>query len=144
MTKVFMQRQGDHDFYMFPGGRLEVHETAEIAILRELEEELGIQEEVKLKFISENFIQFPNLKYHEIGFYFVVKIDEDKYNYHSGIDYDSKDEMHDGKSKFEWIDIGDLDKYQITPSYMKEKLIDNNIYYNDNVEHLVYREYKEN
>ena len=41
---------------------------------RELVEELGINEDVILKYISENFVKFPNLKYHEIGFYYLVNI----------------------------------------------------------------------
>lgn len=35
-TKIFMQRQGNHDFYMFPGGRIELHEDSLSAIKREL------------------------------------------------------------------------------------------------------------
>lgn len=82
MSRIFMQKQNDNDYYMFPGGRLEVHEDSKTAILRELDEELGIKENAQLKYITESFIQFPNnKKYHEIGFYFIVKIDEQKYNY---------------------------------------------------------------
>ena len=41
-TKIFMQRQGNRDFYMFPGGRIELHEDSHSAIKRELKEEIGI------------------------------------------------------------------------------------------------------
>lgn len=143
MTAIFMQKQIDHDYYMFPGGRLEIHEDSKTAILRELEEELGIKEEAKLKYITENFIQFPNnKKYHEIGFYFIVRIDEKKYNYESGKTYGSLDEQNDGESEFNWIKISELNNYKIMPNFIGQKIVNNDFDINDNIEHLVYREYE--
>lgn len=141
MTKVFMQRQGDHNFYMFPGGRLEIHEEAEVAIKRELKEELGIEEEVELKYIAESFIKFPNLHYHEIGFYYITRIDENQYGFYDSEEYDSSDEKNDGKSKFRWIEIKKLCDFEITPSFIKEKIIGNEIKFDKTINHLVYREY---
>lgn len=143
MSKIFMQKQKDHDYYMFPGGRLEINEDAETAILRELDEELGINEDVKLKYIIENFIKFPNnKKYHEIGFYFVIKIDEQKYNYELEKVYSSLDEENDGSSEFVWISNDELENYKVMPNFMVEKIVKNNFDNNDNiVEHLVYKEY---
>lgn len=137
-SKVFLQKQGDHDFYMFPGGRLEINEEAETAIKRELQEELAIEEEVYLKYISENFIKFPGKKYHEIGFYFIVKIDEKKYNYLSGQEYDSRDEASDGKSKFKWISKEELEYINLMPENMKDILFKNT---GTKIEHIVYKEY---
>jgi len=137
MTKVFLQRQKDHDFYMFPGGRLEINEDSETAIKRELMEELGIKEEVYLKYIAESFIKFPSKKYHEIGFYFIVKIDEDKYQYHMDNEYFSKDSENDGESYFRWFDIDKINDVKIMPEFLKSKLGDqSNI-----LEHIVYDEY---
>lgn len=143
MTKVFMQKQIEHDYYMFPGGRLEIHEDSKAAISRELDEELGIKEDAKLKFITESFIQFPNnKKYHEIGFYFVVRIEEEKYNYNLNKTYNSLDEANDGKSEFSWIDKNELKNYKIMPNFIIEKIINNNFDNVDIVEHLVYKEYE--
>ena len=142
MSKVFLQQQVEHDFYMFPGGRLEINEQAETAIVRELNEELGIKDElITLKFISENFILFPKKKYHEIGFYFVTKIDEKKYNYYSNNVYDSLDEENDGKSKFRWVSIDELDNISIVPNYMKNIISNMYTMNNNEIEHIVYREY---
>lgn len=46
-TKVLVQKQ-KHDIYMLPGGRLEILENSNVAIKRELQEELGIECEVHL------------------------------------------------------------------------------------------------
>ena len=108
LTKIFMQRQKDKDYYMFPGGRLELLEDTETAMKRELQEELNIQEEVLLKIIAESFAQFSKGKYHELGYYFITKIDEDKYDYKDNKKYDSLDEVKDGKSEFRWINISEL------------------------------------
>lgn len=141
-TKIFMQRQGEHDYYMFPGGRLEILEDTKTAIQRELFEELGIEENITLKIIAESFINFPKGKYHELGYYFVTQIDETKYNYLDGTEYDSLDEENDGKSKFKWIFINDLVKYNIMPNFLKEKLVTNNLLLDDNIEHLIYKEFE--
>lgn len=120
-TKIFMQRQRNYDYYMFPGGRLELGEDSSTAIIRELEEELGIiNEDVKLKYIVENYIDLKKIKYHEIGFYFIVIIDENKYEYYDDIEYNSKDEEHDGISKFRWIKLDELNNFKFMPDNMKE------------------------
>ena len=143
MTNIFMQKQFEHDYYMFPGGRLEINEDAKKAILRELSEELGINEDAKLKFIAESFIQFPNnKKYHEIGFYFIVRIEEGKYNYTLNGAYGSLDEQNDGKSEFSWIKIDELNNYNIIPKFIIQKITKNLFDNNDVVEHLVYKEYE--
>ena len=142
-SKVFMQRQESRNFYMFPGGRLEIHEDAKTAIMRELDEELGIKEDdIFLKYISENFISFPNKKYHEIGFYFITKIDEQKYKYSLNDEYDSLDEQNDGKSKFRWISLEEIDNISIMPCYMKDKLFDKDAIESKEIEHIIYREYE--
>lgn len=143
MSKIFMQKQCGKDYYMFPGGRLEVHEDSQNAILRELDEELGIKENPKLKYITESFIQFPNdKKYHEIGFYFIVRINEEKYNYKLNKTYNSLDEENDGKSEFVWIDKNELINCKIMPNFIVEKIINNNFDNAEIVEHLVYKEYE--
>lgn len=138
LSKIFMQKQ--NEMYMFPGGRLEINEDSHEAILRELNEEHGIKEEVKLKYIAESFIKFPgNKKYHEVGFYFLVKINEEKYNYKDNKIYNSLDEEHDGKSEFIWINKNNLKNYKIMPNILIEKI--NNLKDNNIVEHIVYKEY---
>ena len=90
-SKIFVQKQDKMDCYVFPGGRVELVEDSEDTIKRELEEELGItNEDCKLRYIVESFVN-RETKYHEIGFYYVVKIDENKYNYIYDKQYDSLD-----------------------------------------------------
>lgn len=139
MTKILMQRQGKHDFYMFPGGRLDFNEDIETAINRELMEELGIRTQLTLKYFLEAFLTFPNgTNYHELGFYFVTKINEEKSGYLDNKEYDSLDEAHDGQSKFRWIKVEEIDQYKFLMENFKEK-IRSGIDFNSGVEYLIYR-----
>ena len=130
-TKILIENQHDKR-YMFPGGRIDVHEDSKTSIERELIEELNLKADLNLKYIVEMFIKSPKTKYHEIGFYFVTKINENliENNFRS----------LDGDSYFMWVPIKDLDKYNMLAKPIQDKVINNEITDN-NLEHIVYREY---
>ena len=130
-TKVLLENQ-NNKLYMFPGGRIDVHEDSQNAIERELKEELNITADLKLKYIVEMFLKSPRTKYHEIGFYFVTQIDENiiQNNFKS----------LDGDSNFEWVSIDKLVEYNILAKPIKDKVFNREIN-NDTLEHIVYREY---
>lgn len=130
-TKILLENQ-NNKLYMFPGGRIDVHEDSQNAIERELEEELNITTDLKLKYIVEMFLKSPKTKYHEIGFYFVTQIDENiiQNNFKS----------LDGDSNFEWVSIDKLEEYNILAKPIKDKVFNREIN-NDTLEHIVYREY---
>lgn len=130
-TKILLENQ-NNKIYMFPGGRIEVHEDSQYSIERELEEELNIKPDLILKYNVEMFLKLPKTKYHEIGFYFVTQIKENlvKNNFKS----------LDGDSNFLWVSINDLKNYNVMAKPIKDKVINNEITDN-NYEHIVYREY---
>ncbi len=130
-SKVLLENQ-DNGRYMFPGGRIDVHEDSNTAIVRELKEELNLETEPKLKYIVEMFLDSPKTKYHEIGLYYLLTISKEKVpnNFHS----------LDGDGLFEWISISELENYNILAKPIKNKLFNNQIV-DDKLEHLIYREY---
>ncbi len=130
-TKVLLENQ-DNGRYIFPGGRIDIHEDSTSAIVRELKEELNLEVNPKLKYIVEMFIEAPKIKYHEIGLYYLLTIKEDMIanNFHS----------LDGNGMFEWISIKDLDNYNIVAKPIKDKVVKNQIT-DEKLEHLIYREY---
>ena len=130
-TKILIENQHDKR-YMFPGGRIDVHEDSKTSIERELIEELNLKTDLNLKYIVEMFIKSPKTKYHEIGFYFVTKIKEKeiKNNFKS----------LDGDSYFIWVSIKDLNKYNMLARPIQDKVVNNELTDN-NLEYLVYREY---
>ena len=130
-TKVLLENQ-DNERYMFPGGRIDVHEDSEAAIVRELKEELNLETDLKLKYIVEMFLDSSKTKYHEIGFYYLstIKESEVKNNFKS----------LDGDGIFEWTSVSDLENHKILAKPIKDKIVKNEIE-NDDLEHLVYRGY---
>ena len=130
-TKILIENQHDKR-YMFPGGRIDVHEDSKTSIERELIEELNLKTDLNLKYIVEMFIKSPKTKYHEIGFYFVTKINENL--------IENNFKSLDGDSYFIWVPIKDLDKYNILAKPIQDKVINNKII-NNSLEHIVYREY---
>lgn len=130
-TKILLENQNGK-LYMFPGGRIDVHEDSQNAIERELKEELNITADLKLKYIVEMFLKSVRTKYHEIGFYFVTQIDENiiQNNFKS----------LDGDSEYEWVLVNELENYNIIAKPIKEKIISGKIF-TDDLEHIIYREY---
>lgn len=130
-TKILLENQ-ENGRYMFPGGRIDVHEDSETAIVRELKEELNLETDLKLKYIVEMFLDSSKTKYHEIGFYYLstIKENEVKNNFKS----------LDGDGIFEWTSVSDLENHKILAKPIKDKIVKNEIK-NDNLEHLIYSEY---
>lgn len=130
-TKILLENQ-ENGRYMFPGGRIDVHEDSETAVVRELKEELNLETDLKLKFIVEMFLNSSKTKYHEIGFYYLSTIKESEVS--------NNFKSLDGDGIFEWIPISELENYKILAKPIKDKVVKNEIE-NDVLEHITYREY---
>ena len=80
----FLMSRNDRDAYLYSvGGRIQFGETAEEAIVREVEEETGVHLEVdRLGFVHENYFIMdipPNVgkAVYELCFYFYMKVPTD-------------------------------------------------------------------
>lgn len=68
------QGEGD-DFWVLPGGRVELGEAAEETLKREMREEIGTEVEVvRLLWFVENFFTYAEKNYHEIALYFLMRL----------------------------------------------------------------------
>ena len=77
---VLLQGDAREDFWALPGGRIEMMESAEVALLRELREELAMSEETRIErllWIMQTFFQpqdpMSGDAVHELAFYFLVR-----------------------------------------------------------------------
>lgn len=114
----------DEDSYCLPGGYVEIGETSENAMLRELKEELNLNFEiVNFAGITENFfINLKGQKTHGLDFYYYVKLKDDRdYQFidYKRIEYDKgKIVNHD----LSWIDISNLDSVRLLPLEIRNEI----------------------
>lgn len=112
------------DTYCLPGGYVEIGETSEEGMLRELKEELNLDFEIiAFAGVAENFFtNLKNQKTHGIDFYYYVKLKNDKdYQF---IDY-NRVEYDKGKivtHSFRWIDINKLINFKLLPLEIKNEI----------------------
>lgn len=73
---VLLQGDSREDFWALPGGRVEMMEPAEVALLRELREELALSAETRIErllWIMQNLFYAQTWgEVHELGLYFLV------------------------------------------------------------------------
>ncbi len=110
-------------YYYSIGGAIQLQETAEEAVVREVLEETGVSYEVdRLAFVHENFFSrddgmLKGLSCHEITFYFLMKPRGTQ-------KLDSHSVTGDGKVKERmiWLPLNKLNEYEAYPLFFREKL----------------------
>ena len=112
----------DHEAFILPGGRPELMENTEEAIIREIEEELNLKLTYKLVSVEENFVK--ENKFHMLEFVYYAEVDN----------FDNIKCLDDGWDKFKIIEIKDIDNIDIRPKTVKE-LIKNDI--SSNISHNI-------
>lgn len=126
---VLLQGDPSGDFWCLPGGRVELMEPAEVALRRELREELALGDETRigrLLWVMQNFFQTPDWgDSHELGLYFLftpapgdVARLADKAREHPCAEPDSP-------LRFRWFALADLPtRRPILPAPLNTALLD--------------------
>lgn len=127
-NKLLALKMKNNISYCLPGGHVELGESSQKAILREMLEETQTKVSIDKTFsVVENFYTDKNsLKTHEISFYYLVKPENfDKIKF----DNYSVNELDKGEEKqhyFEWLNISSLENVDFRPAFIKNKLISGN------------------
>ncbi|HAL46342.1 MAG: NUDIX hydrolase [SAR202 cluster bacterium] len=120
--QVLLQYTELDPFWVLPGGRVEIMESAADAAKREMAEELGIEVAVeRLLWTVENFFTYDGQPFHEIGLYFLVNLPEvSAFSNLEGI-LETSDE-HGLKHYTGWRSLDGLDDLDVRPSFLRTAL----------------------
>ena len=106
----------DEDGFYTIGGAIQVNERTEEAVVREVKEELGVKAQAgQLAFVVENRFEQDGVSYHNIEFHYLVDLLEDA----------PLTMQEDEKTQpCEWIDLDQLQDFQLVPAFLKTALPD--------------------
>ena len=111
-NQLLVTKEGDY-FYTI-GGAIQVNESTEEAVVREVREELGVKAQAgQLAFVVENCFEQDGVSYHNIEFHYLVDLLEDA---PLTMQEDEK------RQPCEWIDIDKLEDINLVPAFLKTAL----------------------
>ena len=120
--KALFHRNTADTYYALVGGRVQIFESSEETVKREIEEEIGKKVEI-IGYIAtiENFFNAKNKNYHEILFVHQAEFvhENDKKITETLQNIEKNKEVH---IQYEWLDVNKLDEYDIRPSVIKDIL----------------------
>lgn len=120
---VLLHQLESDAFWALPGGRPELLETSRKALLREMQEEMGLRVEIdRLLWIVEGFFSHAGIRFHEIGFYHLMHLPP-------GPGYDDVRAPFTGVEgestiAFRWFPIGELESVPLYPSFLRSAVAD--------------------
>lgn len=119
---LLIHRAVKDDFWALPGGRVELFETSEDAVKREIAEEIGAKCSVQRQLWQvESFFEYNSKRFHELGNYYLVSL-IDHPTIQSEIDFEGIEK--DVDLIFRWIPLSKISQYKLKPEFLIEKLID--------------------
>ncbi|MCI3919437.1 NUDIX domain-containing protein [Paenibacillus sp. TRM 82003] len=115
--RILFQRFNNSDYWFLPGGRVEMMEELQETIEREINEEYGWKVKNKrLVWIAENFFTLDHREFHELGFYFLVQVEDE-------IVVTDKDFIClEGITVSRWIRVGEFNQYPIVPEFIRKDI----------------------
>ena len=124
--KLLVMRDNGIGHYYLPGGRVQLHETAEQAVVREVFEELEIKSRiVRPLWIVQSYFSLDTTgeKFHEVAFYYLIDItgcDNEKLAQGLDLELTEKQTVHE----FRWVGPEELENMYFYPLFLKKMIKD--------------------
>lgn len=120
--KILAMLDEGSPYYYLPGGRVEIGETAENAVIREVQEELGITPGIaRPLWLNQAFFteDVDHLHYHELCIYFLMDITDTDL-----LARGEKFTTNEGRRihTFEWLDFDRLKNEYFYPLFLKKDI----------------------
>lgn len=122
--KILAMRNERTPYFFLPGGRVAMNETVEVAVLRELKEELEIDADIiRPLWLNQSFFteDVSKEKYHELCLYFLVDVTKtDLLSRGERFTMHERHHVH----KYEWLAFEQLKDEYFYPTFLKEKIFE--------------------
>ena len=131
---VLLTHAEGENFWILPGGRVELLEDTRTALKREMSEELGCETNVgRLLWVVEGFFELSGRNYHEVAFIYELQPMEPSVLHHTWTCH-----IIDGgmSIEFRWFPLQDLAPVNLQPAFLRKALQNSPT----NTTHLVRRE----
>lgn len=135
--KVLLQKPTNDTTYAFPGGHVEFGETNKQTLIREYQEEIGVDITVNdLKWVGEVFFPWGYKSCHQICLYYMIDIKSNNIPLEGMFIGKEKIEGRKSDLEFHWVNIDELNTIEVYPTNAVELM--NKI--NEGVQHFIYQE----
>ena len=121
-NRILAMHDARSPYYYLPGGRVSMGETAEQAVIREMQEELGITPRIiRPVWLNQAFFteDVDNLHYHELCIYFLMDISETDL-LKNGEAFAKTEGKH--THVFEWLEFSRLKDEYFYPLFLKKEI----------------------
>lgn len=121
-NKILAMRDERSPYFYLPGGRVAIGETAEQAVIREVQEELGVTTKIlRPLWLNQAFFteDVDHLRYHELCIYFLMDISETDL-LAKGCVFTLREGQH--THEFEWLEFGRLKDEYFYPLFLKKDI----------------------
>ena len=121
-NKILAMHDERSPYFYLPGGRVSMGETAEQAVIREMQEELGITPTIiRPVWLNQAFFteDVDNLRYHELCIYFLIDISKTDL-LENGETFTKTEGKH--THVFEWLAFSRLKDEYFYPRFLKKEI----------------------